>query len=814
MVTVTDANLCSAIANVTITEPTAITGSAAVTTTITCNGGIATVTLTGAGGTAPLSYTFNGVTNATGIFAGVTAGVAYPWSITDANLCGPFTGTLTVTEPAVVTGSAAITTAIACNGVGTATVTLTGAGGTAPLSYTFNGVTNATGIFAGIPVGVAYPWSITDANLCGPVTGNLTVTEPAVLTGSAAITTAILCNSGTATVTLTGAGGTAPLSYTFNGMTNATGIFAGIPAGVAYPWSVTDANLCGPVTGTLTVTEPTAVTGSAAITTAILCNGGTATVTLTGAGGTVPLSYTFNGVTNATGIFAGIPAGVAYVWSVNDANLCGPAGLLDVTQPSTLTGSISSQTDVSISGGNNGSVTVSGSGGTVPYLYQLGSGAFQASGTFGTLTAGSYTVTVQDNNGCTVPVAVIITQPVASLSGTATQTNVSCFGSSNGTITVTGVGGVPPYDYSLNGGTFQTSDTFSSLAAGTYTVTVRDAALSTFDVSVTITQPASSVTGSINSQTNVLCFGSTTGSVTVSGSGGTAPYQYKLGSGAYQTSGSFATLGAGTFTVTVQDANLCTFDVLVTITQTSAALKVNTLATTNVSCSGSTNGTISANASGGTSPYTYSLNGGTAQISGTFGNLAAATYTVTVVDANLCTANTQITVTEPDVIAIASTVTNVSCPGEEDGSITLAVTGGSQPYNVIWADGVLTQDRKNITDGTYSVVVTDINGCAKSLVVVVGVTGSDKCIEIPDVITPNNDGFNDTWKIKNIDMFPNAEVFVFTRWGKLVFKSKNLAANPWNGTFKGKLLPADSYHYVLHLNDGSKPRSGAISIIR
>jgi hypothetical protein len=133
---------------------------------------------------------------------------------------------------------------------------------------------------------------------------------------------------------------------------------------------------------------------------------------------------------------------------------------------------------------------------------------------------------------------------------------------------------------------------------------------------------------------------------------------------------------------------------------------------------------------------------------------------------------------------------------------------------VIWSDGILTKDRLTIPDGTYSVVVTDKNGCASSLDIVVGIVGSDQCLEIPDIITPNNDGFNDTWQIKNIDLFPNAEVFVFTRWGKLVFHSKNLAANPWNGTFKGKLLPTDSYHYILHLNDGSKPRSGVISIIR
>ena len=123
-------------------------------------------------------------------------------------------------------------------------------------------------------------------------------------------------------------------------------------------------------------------------------------------------------------------------------------------------------------------------------------------------------------------------------------------------------------------------------------------------------------------------------------------------------------------------------------------------------------------------------------------------------------------------------------------------------------------DRQNVPDGSYSAVVTDINGCAASVVVVVGVVGTDGCLEIQDIITPNDDGYNDTWVIKNIDLFPEAEVQVFTRWGKKIFTTKNIAGNPWDGRYEGKLLPTDSYHYILHLNDGSKPRSGVISIIR
>jgi gliding motility-associated-like protein len=549
----------------------------------------------------------------------------------------------------------------------------------------------------------------------------------------------------------------------------------------------------------------------------VACFGGTnGTATAIPAGGSGVYAYSWNTVPVQTTITAtGLTAGT-YIVTITDGNNCTATGSVTITEPTTtLSGSIVSQTNVSIPGGNDGSVVVSGSGGTPPYQYKLGSGVYQTAGTFSSLSAVSYTVTVQDNNLCTFNVIVNITEPAATLSGSvASQTNVACFGTSTGSVIVNGAGGVPPYEYTLNGGTYQVSDTFGSLAAGTYTITIRDAVSSTFNVSVTITQSASSVGGTITSQTNVLCFGINTGSVTVAGSGGIPPYQYKLGGGSYQASGIFSTLAAGSYSVTVQDANLCTFDVSVTVTQPPTGLSGSIASQTNVSCSLSTDGSLTITGSGGILPYMYSLNVGTFQVSGIFNNLAGGNYAITVQDANLCTAAVTATIIEPEAISIDSTKVNASCPGVPDGSIALTITGGTQPYNVIWSDGILTQNRQDITGGTYSVVVTDKNGCAASLDIVVGIGGSEKCLVIPTIITPNNDGVNDTWQIKNIDLFPNAEVFIFTRWGKLVFHSKNLSANPWNGTYEGTLLPTDSYHYVLHLNDGSKPRSGVISVIR
>jgi gliding motility-associated-like protein len=110
--------------------------------------------------------------------------------------------------------------------------------------------------------------------------------------------------------------------------------------------------------------------------------------------------------------------------------------------------------------------------------------------------------------------------------------------------------------------------------------------------------------------------------------------------------------------------------------------------------------------------------------------------------------------------------------------------------------------------------VTDNNLCTVSLDVTVSFSQGSGCLQIPEVISPNGDGKNDTWIMRNIDLYPNAEVLVYNRWGELVFRSRNIAANPWDGRYKGKLVPVDSYHYILYLNDGSKPRTGVITVIR
>jgi gliding motility-associated-like protein len=551
----------------------------------------------------------------------------------------------------------------------------------------------------------------------------------------------------------------------------------------------------------------------------VLCKtASTGSVDITVTGGIAPyvFAWTGNGVTATSEDQTSLAAGV-YTVTVTDAASCTSAPYtVTITEPAVaLSGSITAQTNVLVYGGSNGSVTVAGAGGTGAYQYKLDAGAYQASGTFGSLLAGSYTVTVQDANLCTFDVPVTITQPSAPLSVAITaQTNVACRGTSTGSITATATGGSMPYEYSLDGGTYQSSGTFGSLAVGTYTITARDAASVTATVTTTITEPAAALSGYIVSHTDVLCFGANTGTVSVSGLGGTSPYLYKSGSGSFQATGLFTDMAAGTYIITVQDANLCTFEVTADITQPAAALAGTIMAQTNVFCNGGNNGSVTVAGSGGTAPYLYNINGGAFQASGIFSTLVTGAYTVAVQDANNCTSNVTVNISQPQVLAIDHSSVPASCPDTPDGSITLIVTGGTQPYSAIWSDGATGITRTAIPDGSYSVVVTDVNGCAASLVIELDNVGSAACIIVQEIITPNNDGFNDTWKIRNIDLFPNAEVLVYNRWGKLVFKTKNIPANEWDGTEGGKLLPTDSYHYILHLGDGSKPRSGVVSIIR
>uniref|UniRef100_UPI0028E4AB60 T9SS type A sorting domain-containing protein n=1 Tax=Chryseobacterium indoltheticum TaxID=254 RepID=UPI0028E4AB60 len=281
--------------------------------------------------------------------------------------------------------------------------------------------------------------------------------------------------------------------------------------------------------------------------------------------------------------------------------------------------------------------------------------------------------------------------------------NVSCNSGSNGTAGIVVTGGTAPYTYawSPSGGTAATA---TGLLAGTYTVTVTDANACTITRTVTITQPTA-ISGT-TVVTNIACNGGSTGAINLTPTGGSAPYTFNWGGGI--TTEDRTGLAAGTYTVTITDANGCTGTVTATVTQPTAMSA--TVSQTNVSCNSGSNGTAGIVVTGGTAPYTYawSPSGGTAA---TATGLLAGTYTVTVTDANACTITRTVTITQPTAISGTTVVTNIACNGGSTGAINLTPTGGSAPYTFNWGGGITTEDRTGLSAGTYTVTITDANGC-------------------------------------------------------------------------------------------------------
>jgi uncharacterized protein (DUF2141 family) len=398
---------------------------------------------------------------------------------------------------------------------------------------------------------------------------------------------------------------------------------------------------------------------------------------------------------------------------VKDENNCSKTEQVIITQPNEIVIS-GVQTNVSCFGENDGTATVSVTGGTAPYAYSWNTISVQTAAKATGLAVGTYVVTVTDVNGCFNTHSVTITQPLLGLSSSISNSNnVSCSGGNNGNATVLATGGTAPYSYSWNTSPIQNLATATELTAGTYTVSVTDFNGCSTSSSITITEPVG-VTATIN-QTNVLCAGDNTGSATVFTTGGVGSYSYSWDTIPIQNSSTATNLKAGIYTVTISDENNCSITKQVTITEPNGII-TSISSQTNVTCFGDNTGAATILASGGNGTLSYSWNTIPINTTATATGLSAGKYAVTVTDANNCSKIQIITITEPNDILITTDLKkDISCFGNANGSIAITITGGTPNYTFAWTKNgtayETTEDLSNLGPGVYEVTVSDANNC-------------------------------------------------------------------------------------------------------
>ena len=687
-VIVADANNCSDTMSFTILEPTALTTSI-VGTDVTCSGsGDGAADLTVSGGTPPYAYLWSTFQTAQDI-SGLSQGT-YTVIVTDDNGC-VVTDSVVIDEPMPIMISFAASD-ISCYGGTDGSINTTVSNGTPGYSFAWNTgdtIQNLSGLTAG-----TYDLTVTDQNGC-TASSSVTLSEPNALNLTAVITD-VDCNGNmNGAIDLTVTGGTASYSYAWSsGETTAN--ISGKSGGV-YSVIVTDANSCAD-TMSYTIVEPAVLTSNVSITN-VTCNNFTdGAVDLTVNGGTAPYSFLWSNFQTTEDI-SGLTAGL-YIVVITDANGCVITDSALVTEPTAISVNFFIS-NVNCFGGNDGTVGVLAFGGTPPYDYNWSNG--DTTSFITGLSQGSYVLTITDANGCTTVDLAQVLEPEDILI-TGTVINVGCNGDSTGSIDISVSGGTSPYTYNWSNG--MTTQDISAQPLGTYVVTVTDANLCTDIDTFTIAEPAilaSSIAG-----TNVSCNGLFDGSADLSVSGGSPPYTYFWSN--FSTSQDLSGLSAGTYYVVITDDNGCSIIDQVTITE--PLLLTVSVSVNDASCYGSVNGVASASVSGGTPGYSYlwNTNDTTQAISG----LTAGMFTVTVTDDNNCVATGNGMVSEPDSLNLSAVITNVSCNNGGDGAIDLQILGGVMPYSYAWSNSATTEDVNGLTAGTYSVVVTDANGCSDS----------------------------------------------------------------------------------------------------
>ncbi|MBK7762972.1 MAG: gliding motility-associated C-terminal domain-containing protein [Bacteroidetes bacterium] len=736
---VSDANGCTGTSAIQIITPTQLQINSINSSVPTCvPGNDAIINIIANGGTPSYLYSIGSGFQTANQFANVGAGF-YTITLSDANGCTAISS-YQISTPGTPIINNVNSIPVACNGLTNGSLSVSTSGGSGLLTYTLQplGLSNIIGNFSSLSAGT-YTVIVTDANACS-MSSVVIVSEPPALNWVSINTLNVSCSGGSnASIQSSALGGVGSILYTLLpiGTSNSTGNFSSLLAGI-YTLQASDANGCS-INSNVVINEPSDVNILVSNQIDVSCFGlvdGNAQVGANGGTGLYTFLINPSGSTNTTGNFTGLAAG-SYTIQVSDANGCTSTTIASINSPTLLSINSISNTIPTCIPGNDALLNISASGGSPSYSYSIGS-SFQASNVFTNLGSGLYTITVSDSHNCTATSIQSILAANAPVISNIVASSASCIPGNDAIATITASGGLSPYNYSSNGVVYQTSNVVSSLSVGVYTMYVKDAAGCTATSVISIQTQASPIITSLIS-TNASCIPGCDASITINATGGFGAYLYSIDNVNFSASPMISSLCVGNYTATVKDANGCTAQSVFTI-NTSNGPVINSASATQVLCYGLQTGSLNVLASGGSGSLQYQLQpGAIMNTSGTFVNLAANNYTITVSDVNVCTASTVVNITQPPLFLFDSmNVSSSLCNGVPGGNLSVATLGGSGLISFSINPSATFIPPSSYTNlignTTYTIVAIDANNCSISTSVY---------IAQPNALSINNVNAND-----------------------------------------------------------------------
>lgn len=804
-VTVRD-NACPGNGTQTFTYSINVSGPQAsiTTTSAACNGGN--------GGTATVqtinsglcTYQWSTVPAQTGATAINLLAGNYTVTVTDMNGCS--ISQQAIVAQASIINIAANVTQIGCSGQSNGSIVLNVNGGATPYSYLWsNGATtsNVSSLTAG-----TYTVTVSDSSGCYQNQSYIILQPQPVMQITVNVSNPILCNAtDVSAIDIAVTGGTLPLMYNWsNGATSQD--LLNIHSGV-YSCIITDANGCTvnvqPVTIQQSSTSLNAVVSYVQNISCSNLNSGMVSTMITG--GISPYSFLWsNNTTNKD--LVNVPTG-SYTLTVTDSIGCTKTISANVNGPTTLLNVSGTSENIKCYGDSTGKINIVASGGIPPYTYAWTNGA--ALPLLTQLTSGNYKVYVTDSYGCSRDSIFNITQPASSLINNVISAQITCYGLNNGSASVTSIGGTAPYSYLWSNGS--TGSSLVNLSPGNYAITVTDVNGCVSSSTAMIAQPLSPLLVT-SSTTDANCLKGEGGSLTVNTIGGTMPYSYTWSNG--MTTASLTNVQSGVYHLTVTDGNGCVSDLERTIRDFSV-LAVHADGPTEF-CVG---GLVKLNTDEiESATYQWYQDGQTltGAVSSSFITPASGAYTVAVNNSCGTFVSSPINVKVNSIGNYYVSPNVIICPSAGE-TTTLAAYGGSfykwDPGYGLSDSTIASPIATPLVTTKYSVSITSNEGCSVNGEVTVTVVCDS--LLVPTGFTPDGNTVNDTYVIKGIEKYAGNNLFIYNRWGNLVYKKKNYN-NSWDGTCNvsginlGQQLPNGTYFYILDLNDGKKPLQGYITL--